>query len=334
MILPGLTSRGDYQEDFKMDKARFQKIARYENRVGSNIDPVSLQAAILDACFNKCPMCDHPSREQHTIRADRWIKFLKDHPEIESVCYSGGDTMAHPELNDIIGAHITLNKAFGFITAGYVPPKIDLELLAKARWVRVSLDTIDPDVYAKVRGGIPLARVLESLERMREANVNVEMTLTVGLDSVKTFERTLYYLWANEYNCDAHPQYGMTFDDLGISENLLYKWQNDFEDKRLTFAPFEHGGSENYMCSAVYYQSFIDSKGDIYPCCIMAGDTSDKPVMVPLGNIDDWERYLSNRRLFSIQSPQARPAECCSCPERFALINKHCASQSDTNSFF
>lgn len=55
-----------------MDKTRFQKIARYKNWVDSDTDPVSIQAAILDACFNKCPMCDHPSREQHIISADHW----------------------------------------------------------------------------------------------------------------------------------------------------------------------------------------------------------------------------------------------------------------------
>lgn len=242
--------------------------------------------------------------------------------------------MAHPELNTIMEYHIRHNTAFGFITAGYVPPKVDLELLSHARWVRVSLDTIDLEVYKIVRGGIPLARVLESLEKMREANVNVEMTVTVGRESAKTFERTLDWISGRGYNADAHPQYGMTFDELGFSEAFLSDWKDYFKHDEVTFAPFEHGGSEDYKCKAVYYQSFIDSKGDIYPCCIMAGDTSNKPIMDPLGNINKWSEYLRARRVFSLELPEARPIECCNCPERFALINKQCASPHDTNSFF
>ncbi len=318
-----------------MDKARFQKLARYANRVDTARDPVSIQAAILDACFNKCPMCDHPSRVQHTIGAKRWIDFLSEHDEIESVCYSGGDAMAHPELNEIMEAHLSLGVSFSFITSGYVPPKIDLELLANARWVRVSLDTIVPEVYKIVRGGIPIAIVLTSLEKLQEARVNVEMTITVGRRSVLTLPETLEWVVKHGYNADMHPQYGLTYKDLGWPRSALDECvEYARREHGVTFAPYSMGGSGSYKCKAVFYQSFIDSLGDVYPCCVMAGDTGPAAVMAPLGNIDNWPSYLMTRQSFSDLLPKERPGECKNCIHRFAIINEFSAINQDSNSFF
>lgn len=320
-----------------MDKARQYKIDRYLNRVYSNLDPVSIQAGIIDACFNTCPMCDHPARAKNIVSGERWGKFLRSHPKLESVCYSGGDMMGHPDLNDIMKTHISTEISFGFITAGYVPPTVDLGLLKCARWVRVSLDTIHSGVYETVRGGMPLETVIKSLERLRKAKVNVEMTLTIGKDNVGTLDHTLAWIRLNGYDADMHPQYGLTYADLGIAENLSY-WKEIAQDQGLTFAPFDNITPEPLKCAAVYYQSFIDSKGDIYPCCLTAGDTADKPVMEPLGNIDDWRSYLNNRVAFSELQAHSRPDVCNSCIERFVFINRRVAEIEKRpiqfNSFF
>src|SRR5258708_2871506 len=144
------------------------KVARYYDGVkgGRRGMPISLQVALCDACFNRCITCDHPSRKPKRMVVEQWIQQLRVFAEagVESVCYSGGDPMAYSDFNRVMSAHIALDVAFGMTITGYVPPSIDLMRLKEAAWVRVSLDAVTPEVYARVRGKIPVQKVLSSIE--------------------------------------------------------------------------------------------------------------------------------------------------------------------------
>jgi radical SAM protein with 4Fe4S-binding SPASM domain len=302
-----------------MDDNRLFKISKYFNRVKTPSDPVSIQAGITDFCFNQCHMCGHHLRRNKTeIKARRWIKFLSDRHQIESVCYSGGDPMAKKDFNDIMEYHISSGIAFGIITAGYFPSTINLNMLAESRWVRASLDSIDPETYAACRGLMGVEKVLESLKRAKENGVNIELTITVSRKSAPHLPGLFDYAIENNLNADIHPVYGKLFSDFK-ADGIIADYQKKFKENNLVLAPYAFNHSTTEKCYAPYYQIFIDAKGDIYPCCVLAGDTKENGFCSKLGNISDWYDFLRNREKFS--NKKISEPGCGNCIARFIEIN-------------
>lgn len=303
-----------------MNKIREYKILRYINRVKTNKDPVSIQAAITDFCFNKCHMCNHHLRKNKTfIPSEQWINFLKKRSKIESICYAGGDMMTYPEINSIMEYHIASKKSFSFIICGYIPHKVSLNLLKKARWIRISLDAINSKIYAECRGGINISKILKSIDKAISTEVNVELTITVSEKSKKDLPNLLKYAVDNGLDADIHPVYGNNFEKLQITE-FIESWVDFFNSMGLTLAPYYHGNIKFKKCNASYYQIYIDSIGNIYPCCTMGGDTEIKSRIKPLGNISNWDHFLKKREMFS--NSNALPTDCNYCIDRFGEINQ------------
>lgn len=314
-----------------MDDKRRDKIIKYSGRVGSNMDPVSIQAGITDDCYQECYMCSHYKRKKkHMISAVNWCYFLKFRKDLESVCYSGGDFLKHPEANEIMEYHLKKGLAFGLLTSGYASDSIDLKLLRHARWVRVSLDTINPWVYHENRGGeLTVEMVLKSIHRMKVAGVNVELTITVHKHNSDYLDELFKWACNNQISIDIHPIFGRSFTK--DEHTAIARWKFHFERKGLTFQDHQFNKYNFTKCASVYYQCFIDAKGDIYPCCNAAGDTRKDERMKPLGNISDWDSYLEERNCFYLNELQDF---CKNCIDRFRSINNVCDSIRNKQSFF
>lgn len=305
-----------------MDIKRISKIERYRNRINPFMDPVSIQAAITDFCFNSCSMCKHHLRgNKRRLDIGLWLNFLDERRMLESVCYAGGDMMTYPseELNLLMDFHKKKDIAFSYITCGYVKEEIDLLLLREARWIRCSLDTIDEELYREQRGGIKLYKVIDSINNMIEHGVNVELTITVSEITAPGIDNLLNYAINKKLSGDIHPVYGKTFEDLGIKRKIS-KWVKRFKNEKLTLAPYRHGEYKFTTCKVPYYQIYVDSFGDIYPCCTIGGDTEEMPREEPLGNIFSWNDFLKRRKEFSDSSNLY--SDCRYCIDRFGQINK------------
>lgn len=304
-----------------MKEERIAKIAFYAERARSNHFPISIQASLTDACFNKCVMCDHHLRKNKTeISIHKWISFLSEAKQrgVESVCYSGGDPLAYEHINRVMEEHIKLNIEFGFLTTGYLPPSIDISLLKHAKWVRCSLDAITPELYKRIRGGVSLEKVLASIGAMLRAGVTVGISATVQNENADEIIGIMEYariigikqFWAK-----------CVYD--GTAENEAIDWKKIRRYGEELFEDFRtHDGEYHKFekCAAVLYQMFVDAKGDVYPCCIMAGDTEIGSNMKPMYNISEYMSYEKNL-VFSKLATELRPAECSKCQGRFTEIN-------------
>lgn len=307
-----------------MTPDRIAKIARYWPTVvgGRNQYPISLQVALTDSCFNRCIGCGHPNREQHKMDVTDWLGFLlvaRAHG-IESVCYSGGDPMAFPPFNEVMEWHIRNQVDFGCTITGYVPPAINLGYLSRARWVRVSLDAIDADVYEKVRGKTPLAKVLKGIDDMLAVGVNVQLGVTLHRENEGQLPKILD--WAKGKgitNIDSRYAYPMSNP----------KW-SDVDMGQRGVLPFNN-------CKAALYQLYIDSDGSVYPCCITAGDTRSAAQGATLGNIytEEWQNIWERVVEYSEKPLHNLPDICRTCcVQRLSEINNVCGNLPLTKSFF
>ena len=302
---------------------RTAKIARYWPLVekGKRGSPVSLQVAMTDSCFNRCIGCGHPFRPQRRMGVGRWLNFVSGlQPLVESVCYSGGDPFAEPEFNRVMQWHIDEGVDFGCTVTGFVPHYVDFVLLSAAKWVRVSLDAVDPDVYEKVRGKTPLDKVLLGIDSMLRHGVNVELGVT--LHPANEGQLPKLYDFAKGKGIKqvhtryAYPNSNALWKDVGLADRGVLK--------------FEH-------CNAVFYQLYIDSDGSVFPCCITAGDTRKETQSKTLGNIftDAWPAIWAQAVSYSKLTLNELPPICKTCcVKRLSEINHACDNMPSGKSFF
>lgn len=272
-----------------------QKILRYADSFTKYFRnfPVSLHVEITDRCFNQCPMCGHWKRDTKAdLELDRFRDYVVygKNNGLESVCLSGGDPLALENINTVM-RFLSGFVAFGVVTAGYVPDHVSMDLLRKAQWVRVSLDAIEEETYNKVRGGVIYAfEVKNSIEKMLKAGVNVELGVTVhklNVDEIvsifayakrvgikKISARTVY-----SHSSGLALNQGELRTAASACRNYGVRFTHSFTPKPAK------------RCWASNYQHFIRANGDVYPCCILAGDTESAPKFdVKFGNID-YSRY-------------------------------------------
>lgn len=312
----------------KISKKKVSKILQYSDRIGTRMDPVCIQAAITDFCFNKCLNCDHHLREMKKIISGAdWVNFLAAHKKIESVAYLGGDMMTHPDLNQILKYHVDNGVAFGIVTCGYIREGVDIELLSNARWFRVSLDTVNPDLYAKCRGGIPLDAVLSSIDQALWAGVNVGLEITVSRYNMGSLEDVFQYAISKAIAVEIHPCFGEEFTHE--TKQIIRYYEQVFNAIGIEFSFFCYSNFKFKKCVAPYYQIYVDSDGDIYPCCASSGDLYTVKNKRNMGNIAYWESFLDNR-----ENHKMAYKACKSCCDNTTRINYVVESRNKFKNFF
>lgn len=275
-------------------KEKIEKILRYKKLIGTNADPVCIQAAITDFCFNVCKNCDHHLRaDKKVMPVEKWMSFLDAHPGIESVAYLGGDMATYKQLNTLLKYHIDRNILFGIVTCGAFHKSVDTGLLAKAKWIRVSLDTVDSHLYTLMRGGIPVDTVIAAIDRCISNHVPIQLEITVSQQTEHTLVETLEYAIEKKIGIEVHPKFGEEFSDS--TKRLLGVYKTIFTNSNLDFQFFCYSNFKFRKCVAPYYQIYVDSDGDIYPCCAASGDLWVQKSRHTMGNIDNWGAFLANR---------------------------------------
>jgi MoaA/NifB/PqqE/SkfB family radical SAM enzyme len=309
------------------------KIIRYLDslKYGWRKFPPSLQIALTDKCYNHCSMCGHWKREKfYTAKADDLLTFLSmgRTKGLETVCYSGGDPFAYPlgMLKRVLRWHVKNFVRYGFITSGYLRPKFRkdkelLTLLARAAWIRVSLDAVSEPIYSKIRGGVKVQEVIDSVRLLSDEDCRIGLGITVQkanqhhLSDIMEFAYGLRNVnevrcWVVRENPDKVP------DDVAFVSDIFDRWANIFKhidvDDNLEGAKRDLVGGEGEglpfgRCYACLYQMFIDASGEVFPCCIIGGDTESNNHGNSFGNIYKkgwnwrhiWNRaQIYNRRIF------------------------------------
>jgi len=318
---------------------RYNKIVRYLDSMkhGLRKFPASLQIALTDHCFNKCITCGHWKRKKKdSLDLTNLINFLMlgKHMGLESVCYSGGDPFIYKDINHLLKWHHKSGLKFGFITAGYIPPQVDMQLAAEADWIRISLDSITK--YKECRGGsISFQDVNQSIKTLQDYGANLGLGITIHQHNkdelVELFEYALFKdikevrCWISRHTPELEfdtnsivqiiTQYAFRFESAKISNNLTTILETIEKGTEIVSFP---------SCKACLLQLFIGANGGIYPCCILAGDTENQYKVAPLGNLHQgsWEEIYKNILIFSEKFWSELPETCKKgCIPRLSSIN-------------
>ena len=146
-----------------------------------------LRISVMDRCNFRCPYC-MPRETFHES-----YRFLKsnerlDFPEllrlarvfvragVKKLRITGGEPLLRPNLADLIGDLTSLPgiEDIALTTNGMLLAKYATELKAAGlKRITVSLDTLDPDVFAQMSGGFGgVAEVLDGIDHARRAGLS------------------------------------------------------------------------------------------------------------------------------------------------------------------
>ena len=148
--------------------------------------PVFLSFNITNRCNQRCHMCNVWRAEAEELSLEEIARIfdeMKDYG-IRIVELTGGETLLRKDLYDICRLLDDRGLLYTMTTNGSL---IDDGHLSALRGVRgllqiaISVDSLDPWLYAKLRGRDNLASVLANIDRLIDANLNIPIKINFTL---------------------------------------------------------------------------------------------------------------------------------------------------------
>lgn len=274
------------------------KFTGYEKEIkDGNI--LSVQMNILNRCTSRCKSCRKYTWPNETMSVDdirNTLSVLKNKFGLQTVVFSGGDPILHPQFSEVIDVCKDLDIAFSLITTLITG---DMELLEKisenAHRIHCSVDSVRSSRYAFIRGVDGLGIVKRNIGiankiRIKNGMIPVRISSTI---SKFNFEETYdLYEFAKQYECLINFYFLHTWDDLKMEEEEVDTFYDLIEDvcademylqkvisNARSIRMQEYDFDESYLkgCDACYIpriSATIDANGDIYPCCFLLQDNN------------------------------------------------------------
>jgi GTP 3',8-cyclase len=145
-----------------------------------------LRISVMDRCNFRCPYC-MPRETFHDayrfLKSNERLDFAEllrlarvfTRAGVKKLRITGGEPLLRPNLSDLIGDLSSLGgiEDIALTTNGMLLAKYATELKAAGlNRITVSLDTLDPDVFAAMSGGFGgVAEVLDGIEHARRAGL-------------------------------------------------------------------------------------------------------------------------------------------------------------------
>jgi GTP 3',8-cyclase len=236
-----------------------------------------LRISVMDRCNFRCPYC--MPREKYHER----YKFLNSHQRlsfdeivrvsklfvklgVRKLRLTGGEPLLRTNLSDLIGdlTDIPSVEDVALTTNGVLLGRYAAELKAAGlKRITVSLDSLDPDVFARMSGGFGgLNDVLDGIEHARSAGldpIKINAVIQRGvndhtaLDLVERFRGTGVIVRFIEY-MDVGNRNEWTPDVVVPSKELMARIS-----ERWPLQPLER----DYRGEVAERYSFVDGKGEV-----------------------------------------------------------------------
>lgn len=287
-----------------------QKMRKVSDKVVLSEDAniVTLQLDLTDFCVCKCKGCEHwkwPTKTKLSseIIENSVMPFVKDSSSLQSVVFSGGEPLLHPNVELIAKSIKSFGKNVGIITSGLGKSNIDFKILSEScSWIRFSTDGFTPENYFDTRGVDMFDKWTENLKTLLQYNkqTGCETRLNVTIHEYNvdkfadglcdflinnSFEVEVYFWLSREIidlfrkHFDGDQKHDENLEILNIIAYKLNTLISDFENRGgngkninvSNVAKHLQGQNSIYYKSCFVPQLFllIACDGNVFPCCYM-----------------------------------------------------------------
>ena len=294
--------------------------------------PIAGQVEVQSGCFQHCRMCESWRDDLKGVVRGTWsvndllslTQRLASFRTFEHLSLTGGDPQAWKPLTQYLAAVLarqelgTLRKGFGLqLNTALTRDVEDVSLWSAAlQDVRVSLDAIDKDAYAWIRGDKdtdPLD-VVARVDALGRAGVNVQLNVCVTAETLDQMEQIAHVV----ASAMDYPPRKVTFlpvigDRFTRDSDFWIRYSG--ETNRLAVYLARHGVKSNdaegvaatrEWCSGseaaetpCYHGGttfHIKANGDVYPCCLVGGEAISTYKQFILGNYFEGYTFTPTRK--------------------------------------
>lgn len=130
---------------------------------GKRCNPLYIRIKPTNLCNHNCYYCHYKNsyltldeyKSSDFIPYDKMMEIINDMKkmQVKAVTFSGGgEPLVYPYIEPAMEKILQAGIDLSMITNGSMLTGKKAEILAKAKWVRISIDSINPENYAKIRG--------------------------------------------------------------------------------------------------------------------------------------------------------------------------------------
>lgn len=281
-------------------------VARWMN--GENIYPIELEIGLTNACNHRCIFCavDYTGYKAVKINSQLLLKNLEELSTkgLKSIIYAGeGEPLLHQEAPDIINKTKNLGIDAAISTNGVLlTPEVSKDCLKSLTWVRFSIAGIKEETYNKIQLGKPgdLTKVLfhmeEAVKVKREQCLNTTLGVQLLLlpdnkNEIVEMGKELRKIGVDYFTIKPFSQHPQSQHILQVDYKEMLGLEKEIreletENYKIYFRAHSMEKLEYKRCYkhcwALPFMTYIDAKGNIWPCIVFMG--KDK---LKYGNINE-----------------------------------------------
>ena len=288
-------------------------------------DLISMQINLLNACPSRCKSCRRYEWPKDTLPYGKLKELIiecKNHYDIETIIFSGGDPICYPELEKAMHLCTDLGIEFSLISTLITNDNERIKSIATmAERLHVSLDSVNKEGYKEIRGVDAfdiveknVATIQEIRKLLRKQPIRFSMTVS-KLNYKEAFN---VYEFAKKYGCHINFYYLHTWDDMKLDGKQREEFQNIMEkiinDNNISESPLltnaadflkeevqvNNSNAGCKRCRVSYIHCAVNADGSIFPCCKLFNENAcyEDSIKYACGNIFDGDiiKQLEKRK--------------------------------------
>lgn len=162
--------------------------------------PFTVCMWVTDYCNLDCAYCYAKPFSGRRMDSERALALVEEFGELGvfDITFAGGEPTLHPEIVNMIRIAVEGGMRVGLLSNGVALPQSRIEALERVTTkqnfiIQISIDSTDPQINDPVRG--KTGRVLETLERLRKSELDVQLATVVHKGNVRSAHRIIerYY---------------------------------------------------------------------------------------------------------------------------------------------
>lgn len=290
--------------------AHMEEVNKVKN--GERVAPIYVRIKPTNLCNQNCYYCHYKSpyleldqyKPTDEISREKMLEIIQDFKDIgvKSITFSGGgEPLLYPHIEETLEAVLAAGIDLSIITNGSLLADRKAELLAKAKWVRISQESGCAETYSKIRRVKDdvfekLCENIENFAKIKNADCELGINFVIGPNNYKEVYQAgklMQKLGANHikytalmsndvekmhapFKADVIEQIHKLIDENGTSFKIINLYESDFDSNAVFGRNYDFCAIKDYVTVIAANSKIYYCQDKAYLCQGEIGDISQK----------------------------------------------------------